>query len=139
MGAGWRALLVVALAGMILPSGAAEYSCLEYGAIRLVGTLVRQTYAGPPDYESVTKGDEPRVIWILQLDYRVCVSANARYPREPSQTEVELALAPERYARYRHLLGQRVVVSGELIHGGASYQRRLVLAAEDIQRTGLLP
>lgn len=118
---------------------ATGYSCLQYGPIRLVGTIVRQTYAGPPDYESVTKGDEPRTIWLLQLDERVCVAANARFPREPTQIEIELALPADGYARYRHLLGQKVLASGELIHGGANYQKRLVLLTDELRRSETLP
>ena len=121
------------------PATAVEFSCLRYGPIQLAGTLVRQTYAGPPDFESVTKGDEPRVIWVLQLGERVCVDANDRYPREPIQLEIELALAPEQYRRYRNLLGHKVRVAGELRHGGANYQKRLVLAATEIEKTSLLP
>ena len=115
------------------------YSCLEYGPIQIAGTLVRQTYAGPPDYESVTKGDEPRVIWVLQLEHLVCVDANARFPREPTQIEIEVALPEDGYSQYRHLLGQKITAIGELIHGGANYQKRLVLQAADLQKTGLTP
>jgi hypothetical protein len=116
-----------------------DLSCLQYGPIRIPGTLVRQTYAGPPDYESVTKDDEPRTIWILQLDQSICVDANRRYPREIVQLEIELALAPEQYREYRSLLGQKVMVTGELRHGGADYQKRLVITPSEIQKTGLLP
>lgn len=136
----WRALLLVALLPVTQAFAAGAYSeCLKYGPIRLVGTLVRQTYAGPPDYESVTKGDEPRVIWILQLDQRVCVNSNARYPREPTQIEIELALPANQYEQYRHLLGQRIAATGELVHGGANYQKRLVLLADTLQKTRVLP
>lgn len=135
----WRALIVVGLFFIAPSVRAVEYSCLQYGPIRLVGTLVRQTYAGPPDYESVTKGDEPRVIWLLQLDERVCVEANSRFPREPTQIEVELALTSDQYQRYRRLLGQKIVATGELIHGGANYQKRLVLTATELRQTSLLP
>lgn len=131
----WRALFILTLCSYAQASVADVYSCLEYGPIRLVGTLVRQTYAGPPDYESVTKGDEPQVIWVLQLERRVCVDANAKYPREPTQIEIELALPADRYAQYRHLLGQKIIATGELVHGGANYQKRLVLEAGEL-RTG---
>ena len=135
----WRALILVVLFGVAPSVPAVEYACLHYGPIRLVGTIVRQTYAGPPDYESVTKGDEPQVIWLLQLDERVCVEASSRYPREPIQIEVELALTADQYKNYRHLLGHKVVATGELIHGGANYQKRLVLTAIDLRQTSLLP
>ena len=134
----WRALLVMVLVTAV-PAAALEYSCLQYGPIDIAGTIVRHTYAGPPDYESVTKGDEPRTVWILQLDERICVEANRRYPREVIQLEIELALTPEQYRQYHDLLGQRVRVTGELQHGGANYQKRLVISASDIEQTSLLP
>jgi len=135
----WRAWFAVVLSSVMLPAAALDFSCLQYGPVRIPGTLVRQTYAGPPDYESVTKGDQPRVIWILQLDGRTCVDADRRYPREIVQLEIELALTPEQYRQYRSLLGQKVLVTGELRHGGANYQKRLVITPSDIQKTSLLP
>lgn len=135
----WRALLGIALFNVMLPAAALEFSCLRYGPIDIAGTIVRHTYAGPPDYESVTKGDEPRTVWVLQLDERICVEANRDYPREAIQLEIELALTPEQYRQYRDLLGQRVRVTGELKHGGANDQKRLVIAARGIAKTGLLP
>ena len=135
----WRALLGIALSNVVLPAAALEFSCLRYGPVGIAGTIVQHTYAGPPDYESVTKGDEPRTVWVLQLDERICVEGNRRYPREVIQLEIELALTPEQYRQYRDLLGQRVRVTGELKHGGANYQKRLVIAPGVIEKTGLLP
>ena len=132
-----RAALGIVLFSVALPAAALEYSCLQYGPIDIAGTIVRHTYAGPPDYESVTKGDEPLTVWVLQLDERICVDANTRYPREVIQLEIELALTPEQFQQYRDLLGQRVRVSGELKHGGANYQKRLVIAARDIEKIPL--
>jgi hypothetical protein len=134
-----RASLLIALLSLALPAAALEFSCLHYGPIQIAGMIVRQTHAGPPDYESVTKGDEPRTVWVLQLDERVCVEANTRYPREPIQLEIELALTPQQYQEYRQLLGQKVRVTGELRHGGANYQKRLVIAASEIQKISLVP
>ncbi len=134
----WRALIIIGLLGIAPSTRAVEYSCLQYGPIQLSGTLVRQTYAGPPDYESVTKGDEPQVIWLLQLDQRVCVEASSRYPREPSQIEVELALTADQYQEYR-MPGRKIIATGELIHGGANYRKRLVLTASELRQTSLLP
>lgn len=134
----WRALLVIVLF-TARPAAALEFSCLHYGPIQIAGMIVQHTYAGPPDYESVTKGDAPRTVWILQLDERICVEANRNYPREVIQREIELALTPEQFQQYRPLLGQKVRVSGELKHGGANYQKRLVIAPGDIEKTRLVP
>lgn len=135
----WRAFSVSALLAVATPAAALEFSCLQYGPIQIAGMLVQHTYAGPPDYESVTKGDAPLTVWKLQLDERICVDANTRYPRELIQIEIELALTPEQYRQYRPLLGQKVRVTGELEHGGANHQKPLVIAARDIQKTSLVP
>ena len=135
----WRALPVIALLAVAAPAAALEFSCLQYGPIQIAGMLVQHTYAGPPDYESVTKGDAPLTVWKLQLDERICVDADTRYPREIIQFEIELALTPGQYQQYRRLLGQKVRVAGELKHGGANYQKRLVIEPSDIQKTSLVP
>ena len=135
----WRALLVIALLHLSQPATALQFTCLQYGPLQIVGMLVQHTYAGPPDYESVTKGDAPLTVWKLQLDERICVDANTRYPRELIQIEIELALTPEQYRQYRPLLGQKVRVTGELKHGGASHQKPLVIEPDDLQKTSLVP
>lgn len=115
--------------------------CLQYGDVRLTGRLVQQTYPGPPDFESVTRGDEPLVIWILQLDYGVCVlSKDSTYSGAYNERELQLVLGDDPYARtagyakYRHLLGQRIAVTGRLVAGGGKYEKRFVVAARAIDR-----
>jgi hypothetical protein len=132
-------MMALALLHLARPAAALEFTCLQYGPIQIAGTLVQHTYAGPPDYESVTKGDAPLTVWKLQLDERICVDANTRYPREVIQFEIELALTPEQYRQYRPLLGQKVRVTGQLKHGGASHQKPLVIEPDDLQKTSLVP
>jgi hypothetical protein len=108
-------------------SGRAVAYCLEYGANSLTGTLVRQTYPGPPDYESLTAGDRPLVIWVLVLDYTVCVAhAGHKLPREDYEREVQLVFKNGQQAQYRSLLGKRVTVAGNLRHGYADYKQLLL-------------
>jgi hypothetical protein len=131
----WRALIVLVASTATAGSAAAAYECLDYGPINLTGRLVRQTYAGPPDYESVTKGDAPVVIWVLQLDRSVCiVDSAARYPKEYGAREIQLELPADRYALYQHLLGTKITVNGELQRGGARHEKRLVLATTQIDQ-----
>lgn len=126
-------ILIVALGTVPALAAGAGY-CLDYGPVLLNGRLVRQTYAGPPDYESVTKGDAPLVIWVLQLDRSVCVIDSAgRHPKEYAAREIQIELPPDQYARYGNLLGVKITVSGELIRGGARHDKRLVIAATDIR------
>jgi hypothetical protein len=115
--------------------------CLHYGDVRLSGRLVQQTYPGAPDFENVTQGDEPLVIWILQLDPGVCViSGDSSYSRAYHEREIQLVLGSDPYARtaeyaqYRHLLGQKIAVSGRLLPGGGKYEKRFVIAPHAIDR-----
>jgi hypothetical protein len=135
-----RFLTVVGLLSATSGSGSVPAECLRYGVVTLNGRLVQQTYPGPPDYESVTKGDEALVIWILQLDRGVCVAgSDSSYPSAYSQREIQLVLGTEQYARtdqyaqYRHLVGKRITVTGRLLAGGAKYEKRFVIALHEIK------
>ncbi|MET0984714.1 MAG: DUF4431 domain-containing protein [Steroidobacteraceae bacterium] len=107
---------------------------------------MQQTFPGPPDYESVTKGDEALVIWILQLDRGVCISgSHSSYPSTYSEREIQLVLGTDQYARtdqyaqLRHLLGKRITVTGRLLAGGARYEKRFVIAPHEIKRARTRP
>jgi hypothetical protein len=122
--------LVTALAPPI-----GSYTCLQYGPVSLTGVLVRQTYPGPPDYESITKGDEPRIILVLQLDSPVCVDeSGSGYAGEYNEREIQLDFEDDGYAKHRHLLGKQIIATGALIRGGARHEKRLVLKAVEIER-----
>lgn len=136
-----RILTSVLLLSTVWGSGSLAAACPRYGAVTLTGRLVQQTYPGPPDYESVTRADEPLVIWVLQLDRGICVDgSNSSDPSAYNEREVQLVLGTGQYAGsrqygpYRQLLGVKVTVTGTLLPGGARYNKRLVLAADDIRR-----
>jgi hypothetical protein len=114
--------------------------CLYYGDVSLTGQLVQQTYPGPPDFESVTKGDAPLVIWILQLDRGVCIiSSDPSYPNVYNEREIQLVLGAgqyagnDRYAEYRYLLGKKIAVTGRLQSGAGKYEKTQVLALRSIK------
>ncbi|MFL6577681.1 MAG: hypothetical protein ACJ8MR_13765 [Povalibacter sp.] len=116
-------------------------ACLRYGAVELTGKLVQQTYAGQPDYESVSKGDEALVIWILQLHQSVCIArAGSDYPGSYGTREFQLVLGADQYASgneyasYRDLLGKKITVTGELVPGAARYQKRFVIVITTMER-----
>jgi uncharacterized protein DUF4431 len=114
--------------------------CLDYETVTLAGTLVRQTYPGPPDYESITKGDKPVVVLVLISERPLCVvDSQSRYPRRFNEREIELALEYDQYDRYRSLLGKKVTVHGRLMNGGAKYYKQIVLAPTAIEETGVRP
>jgi hypothetical protein len=136
-----RILTAALLLSAVSWSGSLAAGCLRHGVVTLTGRLVQQTYAGAPDYESVTRGDEPLVIWVLQLDRGICVDASSSsYPRAYNEREIQLVLGADEYARaeqyapYRHLLGAKITVTGRLLAGGARYEKRFVLAADEIRK-----
>jgi hypothetical protein len=128
-----RILAVIGFLSIMPPTVLDARDCLDYGRVSLFGVLVRQTYPGPPDYESFSKGDEPQVILVLQLDQPTCVAArDAGYARLYNEREVQLVFAQDRYASYESLLGKRVLVEGDLLQGGARHEKRLVLAVREM-------
>jgi hypothetical protein len=121
-------------------SGSLAAQCLYYGDVSLTGRLVQQTYPGPPDFESVTRGDAPLVIWILQLDVGVCiVSSSASYPNVYNEREIQLVIGNDQYARsaayaeYRDLLGKKISVTGRLLPGGGKYEKPQVITLRSIK------
>jgi hypothetical protein len=133
---------VIVLSATAWPASLAA-ECLHYGGVSLTGRLVQQVYPGPPDFESVSGGDEPLVIWILQLDRRLCVvSGNSSYSSTYNEREVQIVLGndpyarTDRYAQYRHLLGQKITVTGRLLPGGGKYEKRLAIKPHALNRGG---
>jgi hypothetical protein len=130
------ALLLSAAPG----SGSLAAGCLQYGVVTLTGRLVQQTYPGAPDYESVHKGDEPLIIWVLQLDRGICIDGyDSSYPSAYNERELQLVLGTDQYSKarqyqpYRHLLGAKITVTGRLLAGAARYEKRFVIAADDVR------
>jgi hypothetical protein len=119
------------IAALSATSGSVAAECLRYGDVSLTGRLMQQVYAGPPDYESVTKGDKPLVIWILLLETGVCVlDGDSSFPRAFSEREIQLASDAD---RYRHLVGKNIFVTGKLQPSDGRYEKRLVLVPREIR------
>ena len=78
---------------------------------KFTGHLVNRVSPGPPDYESVSSGDEPVTRWYLQLPWPACVSGIG------CLTRLQLSLTSQEVERYRRFLGKEVTVSGTLEEG----------------------
>ena len=133
-------LSLVLLLNTVWCSESLAARCLYYGDVTLTGRLVQQTYPGPPDFESVTRGDQPLVIWVLQLDTGVCiVTSDASHPNTYNEREIQLVLGTDQYARgrsyaeYRHLLGKNIAVTGRLLPGGGKYEKPFVITSPAIK------
>jgi hypothetical protein len=134
-----RSLVILGLLSAALFSGSATAQCLQYEpkVVGLSGVLVRETYPGRPNYESIARGDEPETIWVIKLKKAICVQTSQDFVKEDSEKEVQLVLEPAQYRRYRRLLGKRVFATGKLFHSHTGHHhKRLLLTTSRIQKTG---
>ena len=104
----------------------------------LTGKIIRETFPGWPNYESIRGGDEPETYWILNLANPVCVNAlqgDLSYPFESRIKHVQLILMGDEYKKHKNLVGKDVVVTGQLMpmQTGHHYTRVLMIVKE-IQR-----
>jgi len=103
----------------------------EPALVSLHGILVRKTFAGPPNYRDIHKGDEPETVWLLKLESPICVDEDKLQPDlNPSQRnvrKVQLVLNKEHSERANVLLGKRVVASGTLFGAHTGHHHTSVL------------
>ena len=109
------------------------HGCLSYepSSATVKGTLVRKTFPGPPNYESVKHGDKPETSWFLELRESICVDEDKAQPdinsRQSEIKEIQLVLQPQQYAEYKSLVGKRVTATGTLFGGITAHHRTPVL------------
>lgn len=107
--------------------------CLSYEPtmVKVSGTLIQKTFPGPPNYESVRKGDKAEVDWLVELRSPVCVTEDKADPDlNPSQDrihELQLVLSPEAFKDYRNLMGRDVVAQGTLFGAHTGHHHTPVL------------
>lgn len=111
------------------PSSPAQ-KCVAYepDTVSLTGTIKRRTFAGPPNYESVAKGDQPEQVWVLRLARPICVSASGDQEEEKNVSDLQLVFTDaEEYRRYRAFVGRRATVNGKLFHAQTGHHHTTVL------------
>jgi hypothetical protein len=95
-------------------------SCYHYrpAPVSLTGRLIQRTLPGPPNYQSIKRGDRPQVVDLLILDAPICTIPD--YKDSPntdafqSQDTVQVRRAEATWREVRRLSGRRVVVTGTL-------------------------
>jgi|SRR5215472_5083072 len=90
----------------------------EPAVVELSDKLVRNTFAEPPNYQDVHKGDAPETVWLLKLDSPICVDQDPAQPDlNPAQKKfrsVQLVLGNDGEERATLLSGKRVQTAGTL-------------------------
>jgi hypothetical protein len=109
--------------------------------VKITGTLTRKTFPGPPNYESVRKGDRAEMYWLVELRSPACVLEDKVSPDlNPSQDqirEVQLVLESAMYKTYSGLIGRRVVAQGTLFGAHTGHHHTpVLLTVESIEAAG---
>lgn len=121
-------------------ASALAQDCLSYepAEVELAGRIVRRTFPGPPNYESIRKGDKPETYWILHLHSPICTTASADNEAASNVTDLQLILPPDAYARFRRFVGLKaeVTVTGKLSHATTGHHHTPVLM--EVERIGKL-
>jgi hypothetical protein len=126
----FRGLVLLFLVATASISAVAGSKCLAYepSVVTLKGTLIRKTFPGPPNYESIRKGDRAEVYWLIQLASPICVNADPSSDLNSSEKEVrEVQLVMTSYAKYENLIGKRVIATGSLFSAHTAHHRTPVL------------
>lgn len=113
---------------MCLGQAKSNTGCLSYEStvVKLEGTLIRKTFPGPPNYESVRRGDKPEIFWLLALLHPVCIEPGEDSDLDPAQKDIrtiQLVVSPDVYKTQRNLVGKRVMVSGTLFGAHNTHHR----------------
>lgn len=125
--------VTILLLVLSLCASANAQRCLEYGpTVRLTGDLHSRVFAGPPNYESIRRGDRKETAIILKLTDPVCVTgkdqADILVASETGIREVQLVVSNSAHWKtIRRLMNRRAIVSGSLFHAHTGHHRTQVL------------
>lgn len=125
--------LFIVLLLLFVPTvyASAQGNCFSYEPemAKLRGTITRKTFPGPPNYESIRKGDKPETYFILHLLKPICTIASGDNEAEKDVREIQLILTQEQYARYKKIVGGRVpvILPGKLSHAISGHHHTPVL------------
>lgn len=124
------------LAATLPISSPAYAECLSYdGIIRVQGTLMRETFPGPPEYQSIEAGDEPETYWLVVLDRPACVAADpadevGQSPAVATLERIQLVVSRDQYRNQADKIGHHVTVSGQLFGAFTGHHKTPVLLAD---------
>jgi hypothetical protein len=109
--------------------------CLKEGQdVTFTGTVSRETFPGPPNYESIDDGDAPETYWILTISTTQCVTtesmeSGALYEVAKSTTRFQLAFEDASiYKSQKNLVENGAIVEGQLFagHSGHHHTKALI-------------
>ena len=101
----------------------------EPKVVSLTGTMVKQVFAGRPNYEDVSLGDETEVCLILHLSHPADVEPGSAplHMRETGITKVQLVLSNDLWAQAGRHINEVVRATGTLYHGHNGHHHTSIL------------
>lgn len=100
-------------------------ACLGYDpqVVTLEGKLTRETYPGPPNFESVAKGDAAETGYYLALLKPACVRAkpDEELSNYDQVKKVQLILSKKQYAQLQPNQGKAIKLTGMLRDGNTGH------------------
>lgn len=124
----------------VYPPSETSATCfpLEPEKVSLTGVITRQTFPGPPNYESIAAGDRPETYWILNPATPVCVQA-VQSENKPvtrvSALQLVFVVQQHPYEQFRDVLNQSVTVTGSLFEAHTGHHHtKILLDVQDMQR-----
>ena len=104
-------------------------TCVSYepDTVVLKGTIRQHTFPGPPNYESVAKGDRAERVLLLHLAEPICVSASSEWEKETGVSDLQLVFINNHSRFGKSLAGRKVAVTGTLYHQHTGHHHTKVL------------
>ena len=132
------AVIAIALLVVVLSAPTPAQNCLEYGpTVTLTGTLQSRVFAGPPNFESIKRGDAKETAIILKLASPSCTKGDDPMGYDVSYSNIrEMQLViydddksknDEQWKIVDQRSGKRVVVTGTLFGAHSGHHRTNVL------------
>ena len=113
---------------LIWASSSTAHECPRFASREweFTGHLVNRISPGPPDFKSISSGDEPLTRWYLQLSSPACFT-EYRYV-----SRFQLAFDAQEVARYRRYIGKEIRVTGNVVEGKGAHTTALVMKVTDL-------
>ena len=115
-----RSLLLLTFIAIATSVGQSQCLKSDPTEVTLKGTIYAKDFPGPPDYESIRRGDERMRYWIFRLSKPICVEGDDfDKTRVANVRELQLVFMDESfYPRYRRYVRRRARfrVMGSLFH-----------------------
>jgi hypothetical protein len=126
---------------LLFPASAMGSECFQYepAFTTLAGVVAQKTFSGGPNYESLSKGDKPETVWLLQLPRAICVKGDKDPLNEAENgvSSLQLVLSPEQIQKMNDLAGKNVSVEGTLFHSHTGHHHTKVLLTVSAVKSSL--